>query len=175
MAILGAAAALAVSLTPSIVFPMLLVFTLRQMSVFAMFALMATHAIVTVAAAVFGYVAVIALRETMVAVLGWRWFTRVSPWAQGVLIVVLGASLLLLVPASDRIAQRGFDGWRAMSPPMWFIGAYEMTAGGADRGLAARADVAAKGEERSVSGPRSTASGAARSRRWPGARDSPSA
>jgi hypothetical protein len=128
--ILGAAAALAISLTPSIVFPMLLVFTLRQMSVFALFALMATHAIMTVAAAVFGYVAIIALRETMVAVLGWRWFTRVSPWAQGVLIVVLGASLLLLVPASNRIAQRGFDGWRALSPPMWFIGAYEVTAGG---------------------------------------------
>jgi uncharacterized membrane protein YagU involved in acid resistance len=25
--------------------------------------------------------------------------------------------------------QRGFDDWRAMSPPMWFLGAYEMTVG----------------------------------------------
>ena len=73
------------------------------MSVVALLALMATHAIVTIAAAVFGYLVVIALRETLAAVLGPRWFTRVSPWAQGALIVVLGGSLLLLPPAADRI------------------------------------------------------------------------
>ena len=121
---------MAVNAFPSVVFPSLLVFNFRQMSFVAMLGLMVTHAIVTVAAAAFGYLAVIALRETLVAVLGPRWFTRVSPWAQGALIVMLGGSLLLLPPAADRIAQRGFEGWRAMSPPMWFLGAYEMTAGG---------------------------------------------
>jgi hypothetical protein len=54
----------------------------------------------------------------------------VSPSAQGVLIVLVGASLLLLPAAGGRIAQRGFDGWQAMSPPMWFLGAHEMMAGG---------------------------------------------
>ena len=95
-----------------------------------MLGLIVTHAMVTVVAAAFGYLAVITLRETLVAILGPRWFSRVSPWAQGVLIVMLGGSLLLLPPAANRIAQRGFEGWRAMSPPMWFLGAYEMTAGG---------------------------------------------
>ena len=62
--------------------------------------------------------------------LGPRGFARVSPWTQGLLIVVLGSFLLLLVPTADRIAQRGFTGWRALTPPAWFLGAYEMAAGG---------------------------------------------
>jgi hypothetical protein len=130
VAIFGAAVAVAVNACPSLVFPALLVFNFRQMSFFALLGIMATHAIVTIAAAAFGYLTVIALRETMVALLGRRWFTYVSPSAQGALIVMLGGSLLLLPPAADGIARRGFDGWRAMSPPMWFLGAYEMTAGG---------------------------------------------
>lgn len=129
VAILGAAVSVAVNVSPSVVFPALLVFKFREMSFVSLLALMATHAVVTVAAAAFGYLSVIALREVMVAILGRRWFTRVSPWAQGLLIVMLGACLLLLPPATDRIVQRGFDDWRAMSPPMWFLGAYEMTVG----------------------------------------------
>jgi hypothetical protein len=129
VAILGAAVAIGVNAFPSIVFPGLLVFSFRQMSVVAMLGLMTTHAMVSVTAAAFGYLTVIAVRETLAAVLGPRGFTRVSPWAQGALIMLLGGSLLLLPPASDRIVQRGFEGWRAWSPPMWFLGAYEMTAG----------------------------------------------
>ena len=130
VAILGAAVAIAVNAFPSVVFPWLLVFNFRQLRSIAMLGLMVNHAIVTLAAAAFGYLVVIALRETIAAVLGPRWFTRVSPWAQGVLIVILGSSLLLLPPAAGRVAERGFEGWRAMTPPMWFLGAYEMTAGG---------------------------------------------
>ena len=130
VAILGAAVAVGVNVFPSVVFPWLLVFGLRQMSVVSLFGLMATHAIVAIVASAFGYLVVIALRETLAAVLGPRWFTRVSPWVQGALIVVLGSALLLLPSAADRVADRGFDGWRARSPPMWFLGAYEMTAGG---------------------------------------------
>ena len=130
VAILGAVVAVAVNATPSLVFPWLLVFNFRQVSFVAMLGMMATHAIVTVSAAAFGYLVVIGLRELLAAILGLRWFTRVSPWAQGALIVMLGGSLLLLPPAADRIAQRGFEGWRAMSPPMWFVGAYELAVGG---------------------------------------------
>jgi hypothetical protein len=130
VAILGAAVAIAVNASPTIVFPWLLVFNFREMSLVSMLALMAAHATITLAAAAFGYLTVIALRETIAAILPPRWFTRVSPWAQGALIVMLGSSLLLVPPSADRIAQRGFEGWRAMSPPMWFLGAYEMTVGG---------------------------------------------
>jgi hypothetical protein len=129
VAILGAAAAVAVNACPSIVFPSLLVYNLRQVSFAGMLWIVVVHVVVTVAASLFGYLTVVALRETLMAVLGVRWFTRVSPWVQGALIVVLGGSLLLLPAGANRIAQRGFDGWRAASPPMWFLGAYEAAAG----------------------------------------------
>ena len=130
IAILGAAVAAAVNFFPSLVFPWLLAINFPQMSVFALLGLIATHAAVSVSAAAFGYLVVIALREILVAVLGPRGFTVASPWVQGALIVLLGSALLLVPAASERIAQRGFDGWRAMAPPMWFLGVYETAAGG---------------------------------------------
>ncbi len=130
VAVLGAAVAVTVNLAPSILFPWLLVFGFRQISMIGLLQLNLTHAVVTVAAAAFGYFTVIACREMLAALFGPRGFTRVSPWAQGALIVLLGSALLLLAPASDGIARRGFDGWRAHSPPMWFLGIYEATSGG---------------------------------------------
>ena len=130
IAILGGAVACALNVFPSLVFPWMLVFNFRQMSAFALLGLVAVHALATVAAAAFGYLLVIALRETLVALLGRRGFSAVSAWAQGTLIVLLGSALLLLPAASDRIGERGFDGWRASSPPMWFLGAYEVAVGG---------------------------------------------
>jgi hypothetical protein len=92
---------------------------------------MGVHALMTVVAAFFGYVVVIALRETLVAALGRRWFAVASPWVQVALIVSLGSSLLLLPAASDRVGRDGFEDWRALSPPMWFLGAYEVATRGA--------------------------------------------
>lgn len=129
VAIVGSAVAIGVNVLPSVIFPWLLVFSLRQLSVVSLFGLMVTHAVVAVAASAFGYLVVIALREVLAAVLGPRWFTRVSPWVQGLLIVALGSALLLLPSTTKGVAERGFEGWRAMAPPTWFLGAYEMTAG----------------------------------------------
>jgi hypothetical protein len=129
VAILGAAVAIALNACPSVVFPWLLVFNFRQLPTVFIPWMIAVHAVVTFAAAVFGYLVIIALRETLAGVLGVRWFTRVSPWAQGLLIVVLGSALLLLPPSSSRVAERGFDDWRGQSPPMWFLGAYEVAVG----------------------------------------------
>jgi hypothetical protein len=130
VAILGGTVAIGMSIWPSIVFPPLLVFSFRQMEFTALLRLMALHAVFTIAASAFGYLAIVAFREVLVAVLGIRWFTRVSPWVQGALIVTVGGSLLLLPAAADRIVHRGFDGWRAQAPPTWFLGAYELVAGG---------------------------------------------
>lgn len=130
VALVGLTAALAVNLWPSLVFPSLLVFTFKQMSLLSMLALIVTHAVVTVGASAFGFLTVVALRELVAAVLGPRAFARVSPWVQGALIVMLGGALLLLPAAASRIGERGFAGWRALSPPMWFLGVYEASAGG---------------------------------------------
>lgn len=128
VAILGMAAALLVNVMPTLVFPWLIVYTTR-LSVASMLTLMATHAIVTVAAAVWAYVSVMALRETVTALLPARVLSFVSPLVQGALIVGLGSALLLIPPTSTRVAQRGFTEWRAASPPMWFLGLYEVMAG----------------------------------------------
>ena len=116
------------------------------MSIVALLGLMVTHAIVTVAAAAFGYLVVVALREALAAILGPRWFTRVSPWAQGVLIVIArerrSCCCCPRPTASRSAASRGGARCRR---PMWFLGAYEMAAGGVDRRPAARADDAAAG------------------------------
>lgn len=131
IALLGAAVAVAINGVPSLVFPWLVAHNFRHLPGGSLLVMMAAHAWTTVAAAAFGYLAVIALRETMVAVVGRRGFAVTSPWVQGVLIVALGSTLLLLMPASNRIAQHGLDDWRAATPPMWFLGAYETLAGGA--------------------------------------------
>ena len=128
VAILGGAAALVVNLMPTLVFPWLLVYHTR-MSVTAMLALMATHAIVTIAAGAIAYVTIIALRETLAAVLRPRTLAAVSPLVQGSLIVALGSALLLIPPSSDRIAQRVLSDAHVWSPPMWFLGVYEVMAG----------------------------------------------
>jgi hypothetical protein len=130
VAILGVATGVAINACPSIVFPPLLVYNLREMGFVALLWLVTVHAALSVAASLFGYLSIIALRESMMAVLGVRWFSRVSPWTQGALIVLLGGSLLMLPAAAEGITQRGFDGWRTYAPPMWFLGAYEVASGG---------------------------------------------
>src|SRR5688572_13791419 len=150
VAILGLAAALLVNVMPTLIFPWLLVYTTR-LTVLAMLTLIATHAVVTVAAAAWAYLSIIALRETLTALATTRWRTFLSPLVQGALIVGLGSALLLIPPSSDRIDKRLSNEWRALSPPMWFLGVYEMMAGDVLRnaprvGLTprkARADVAA--------------------------------
>jgi hypothetical protein len=128
VAILGLAAALLVNVMPTLIFPWLLVYTTR-LSVLAMLTLIATHAVVTVAAAAWAYLSIIALRETLTALATPRWLAFLSPLVQGALIVALGSALLLIPPSSDRIDKRLSNEWRALSPPMWFLGVYEMMAG----------------------------------------------
>ena len=74
VAILGAGVALLINAFPSFVFPWMVAFNFPQMPAATLFAHMGSHALMTVAAACFGYLAVIALRETLVALLGRRWF-----------------------------------------------------------------------------------------------------
>ena len=123
---LGAIVALLVNAFPTLIFPWMLSFSLRQMAVTDILRLMVVHAMISVTAAAFGYLAVMALRETLSAILGPKLFARVSPTLQATLIVVVGSLLLLLPPASTRVAQNGFSGRWAESPPMAFVAAYEI-------------------------------------------------
>ena len=90
------------------------------------------HAIVTSAAGLFGFLAVLGLRESLFAVLGASGFRRVSALVQTVLILLLATSLLLLPRVKDVAKQ-----WQAPEPipakalpPAWFVGLHETLAGG---------------------------------------------
>ena len=124
----GLAAALLVNVMPTLIFPWLLVYTTR-LSVVAMLTLIVTHAVVTIAAAAWAYLSIIALRETLAALVPTRWLAVISPLVQGTLIVALGSALLLIPPSSGQITKRLSSEWRALSPPMWFLGVYEVMAG----------------------------------------------
>lgn len=138
VAILGACAALAMNVFPTFVFPWMLSFSLRQLTVWQVGSMMLTHLVVTVTAAVFGYLSIIAIRESISVLLGPALFARVSPWLQTATIVLLGSGLLLMPTASTRIAQRGFSGWREYSPPMAFVGLYEVMSRGVPADLPLR-------------------------------------
>lgn len=125
VAILGAGAALAVNIFPTIVFPWMLAFAVPQMSAWQVFWMMGIHAAITMSAAVFGYLVVIGVRESASALLGGRLFARVSPWMQTATIVLLGSAVLLLPIASSRVGQLGLTDWRAHLPSMAFVGVYE--------------------------------------------------
>jgi hypothetical protein len=129
VAIFGCVAAAVLNLAPTIIFP-LLVLVKQRVSLAGAIVIIGTHALVTLSAAVFGYLCVVALREALSALLGGRWFSRVSPWVQGSLIVLLGTTLLLLPPASTRVERyRLSDPAIIYSPPAWFLGAYERMSG----------------------------------------------
>ena len=128
IAILGLATALIVNLAPTLLFPLLLVVKLK-VSVLSMLFIMLTHAVVTMSAAVFGFVAVVACRDGLSVLLGPRLFARVSPVVQGALVMVLGSALLLLPGSATRVERRALAASTAFSPPAWFLGVYEVASG----------------------------------------------
>jgi hypothetical protein len=130
VAALGASVAIAVNLFPTLVFPWMLSFAIPQMSVAQLLQMIATQAVMTVSAAIFGFLAVVAVREWASALLGDNLFARVSPWLQTIAIVIVGSAILLLPMVSTRVGQRGFTGWRAALPPTAFVGAFESATGG---------------------------------------------
>jgi hypothetical protein len=127
IALLGASAALLLNLAPTLIFPLLLVVK-QQVTLLGALSILATHAVVTISAAIFGYVGIVALRELMWSLLGPRLFTRASPLLQGLLVVALGSALLLLPASSARVESRALAATMP-TPPTWFLGAYETLVG----------------------------------------------
>jgi hypothetical protein len=94
--------------------------------------------VVTIAAGIFGFLAVLGLREVIFALLGPTQFRRVSAALQASLVAVLMTALLLLPSASRGVAA----GWLAQGglvakslPSLWFVGLHETLAGSVIDGL----------------------------------------
>jgi hypothetical protein len=127
IAIVGGGASLAISALSSVVHPVLMV-TWLQIGLATPFVLVLIHLIVTMAAGLFGFASIVALRELLRAVLGAR-FTRVSAYLQAALIVVV-VTCFLLLPATLARATRAEDDATRLLPPVWFLGLHEKLAGG---------------------------------------------
>lgn len=130
VAMLCGAVAIAVNIFPTWIFPWMVAFSVPQMTAQQLFSFMAVHAAITIPAAVFGFLVIIAVRESASAMLGPKWFARVSPMLQTITLIVLGIALLLLPIQASRVGQRGLSGWRLALPPTAFVGAYEVASGG---------------------------------------------
>lgn len=129
VALFGCAAAALVNLAPTVLFPPLLVVK-QPVSLLDALVLVATHGLVVLSAAAFGYLSVLALRETLSALLSASLFRRVAPAIQGALIVLLGSALLLVPAASSGVEQLHLKRADFMyTPPAWFLGAYERLSG----------------------------------------------
>ena len=86
--------------------------------------------VVGVAAGVFGFLAVLGLREIVFAFVGPARFRKISAALQATLIVVLTTALLLVPGVSDVARQWRSDGRAArLLPPSWFVGLHETLAG----------------------------------------------
>jgi hypothetical protein len=97
--------------------------------------LVLAHVVATTAAGLFGFSAVLAIRELLRAALG-GWWAAASSRVQALLILAL-ATAFLVVPSflgrvPERLAEPAASGWRvAANPAMWFVGLHEALAGAA--------------------------------------------
>jgi hypothetical protein len=90
------------------------------------------QAVVTLSAGAFGFLSVLAVRETLAAVLGQERFRSISSTVQAALLVALTSALLLLPAGSSSVART----WLVRSDltarslaPLWFVGLHETMAG----------------------------------------------
>ncbi|HZB26855.1 MAG TPA: hypothetical protein VE379_12010 [Vicinamibacterales bacterium] len=123
VAVLAVGFSLALSSLSSVFHPTLMVAKLT-IGVVPALALIAVHLLVTLAAGLFGFAAVVVIREVLRAALGAR-FARVSALLQSALIVALVAGLLLLPAVLSRAARTE----SRLVPPLWFAGLQEQLAG----------------------------------------------
>ncbi|HSK08188.1 MAG TPA: hypothetical protein VK911_01325, partial [Vicinamibacterales bacterium] len=85
------------------------------------------HALVTLAAAAFGFACVLAVRSLILALAGPRLFRRLSTVVQFLLVLAL-VTLFFLIPAGASRVLPALDRpslAARISPPLWFLGAYE--------------------------------------------------
>jgi hypothetical protein len=127
VAVVASAFAVALNGLTSVLFPVLMVAKL-PIGFLQTGALVAAHALTSLAAGAFGFLIVLAVRELLHAALGTRRFARVSGLVHAGLAVVVIASLLLLPGLSMNVAWRWLaqpDAPRWALPPLWFVGLHD--------------------------------------------------
>lgn len=118
--------ALAMNGVPSVLYPPLQADKL-PIGLLGTLWLMVAHLTACLAACTFGFLALLALRETLRAAVGLRLFRGLSAILQFVAVLCLTSALLLVATSrGDVPATLSRAGARVyLSPPMWFVGLYE--------------------------------------------------
>src|ERR1051326_8428234 len=94
--------------------------------------LVLTQALTTLAAGACGFLAIVAIREGLAAVVGQTRFRAVSAALQATLLIIVTSALLLLPASSSRVARTWLtrdDAVARALPPLWFVGLNETLAG----------------------------------------------
>jgi hypothetical protein len=122
--------AAALNVVPAMIHPVSAVSRLRP-GMLQVATLIAAHITSTTAAAAFGFVAVLALRELLQAILGPAGFRRISLVVRAALVVALVTTLLLIPAMSFKVANLWLLGAikTNLLPPMWFVGLHDMMSG----------------------------------------------
>ena len=122
--------AAALNVLPAMIHPVAALSRLRP-GILDVATLIAAHIASTTAAAAFGFVAVLGLRELLHAVLGPAGFRRMSLVVRAGLVVALVTTLLLIPAMSFKIATLWLLGTidTNLLPPMWFVGLHDMMSG----------------------------------------------
>jgi hypothetical protein len=120
----------ALNLIPALMHPTGAVSRLRP-SLLHVGTLIAAHFASTTAAAAFGFIAVLALRELLHVALGTTRFRRISVLVRAGLVVALVTTLLLIPAMAFRVANLWLLGTidATLLPPMWFVGVHDMMSG----------------------------------------------
>ena len=107
----------------------------------------AAHFLASSLASVFVFVAVIAVQGATLAAVGPRAFARVSSWLQLGLVTLIVAGLIVLPQISGNVVpvldgSNGAHRWILMTPPLWFLGVYDVLLGTSHPALLALARTA---------------------------------
>ena len=128
--IFAAGFAAALNVLPALIHPVAAVSRLRP-STLQVATLIAAHITSTTAAAAFGFVAVLGLRELLHAIVGTTGFRRISVVVRAGLVVALVTTLLLIPAMSFRVVNLWLHGaiTTQLLPPLWFVGLHDMMSG----------------------------------------------
>jgi hypothetical protein len=128
LSVLAVVLSLDVNAVSSFLFP-LVVCAQQTSHVFEVF--LATHALTVVAASAFGFLAVLALLGTLMAVLPYRVFRKASIYARCAIVLVLMALFTTSFSVPHKMQHLGHvsRAWAQLPPPAWFLGLCQVLRG----------------------------------------------
>jgi hypothetical protein len=121
----------------SVLFPLLVCSSHPSLGYLTVF--FATHLLSVVMAGTFGFLAVLAFLGTLMSLLPYRTFRKVSVWSRTLMVCFFAALLTTSFSVPLKIARlpRTAQSWRRLPPPAWFLGLCQSLRGRGDPLLAA--------------------------------------